>query len=226
MTLQELLKNIPAAEKVKRVPSVAKLAKEAVPFVIDTMDADTSVTVYSNGYVLYQKDQWATVFPLHDCTDYVYKDSNVESFVPFEEFMNQPWQVRVLMEGFDRMDHNCERRKEGRAVSIDIDNNAEGHIELSDMGAGDALRILVERESREEEEERLRQNLSLLTSRQREVLILCVGEGKTHLEVAEMLGISRQAVSEYLGKSLRHMRKLYGVDESCGGRNCFCRMGK
>ena len=164
MTLQELLKNIPAAEKVKRVPSVAKLAKEAIPVVMDAMDADTSVTVYSNGYVLYQKDQWATVFPLHDCTDYIYKDSNVESFVPFAEFMNQPWQVRVLMEGYDRMDHNYERRKEGRAVSIDIDNNEEGYIELSDMGAGDALRIIVERESKKEEKELLRKNLECLTN--------------------------------------------------------------
>lgn len=224
MTLQELLKNIPAAKKVKRVPSVVKLAKEGVPYVMDTIDADTSVTVYDNGYVLYQKDQWVTVFPLHDCTDYVYKDSNVESFIPFEEFMDQPWQVRVLMEGYDRMDHNCERRKEGRAVSIDIDNNEEGHIELSDMGAGDALRILVERESEKEEKELLHKNLERLTKRQREVLILCVAEGKTHLEVAQLLGISRQAVSENLGKSLRHMRRMYGVDENCGGRNCFCRM--
>lgn len=52
MTLQELLKNIPAAKKVKRVPSVVKLAKEGVPYVMDTIDADTSVTVYDNGYVV------------------------------------------------------------------------------------------------------------------------------------------------------------------------------
>ncbi|MCI6767636.1 sigma-70 family RNA polymerase sigma factor [Porcincola intestinalis] len=224
MTLQELLENIPAAEKGKRVPSVVKLAKESVPFVTDTIDADTSVTVYSNGYVLYQKNQWVTVFPLHGCTDYVYKDPNVKSFIPFEEFMDQPWQVRVLMEGYDRMEHNCERRKEGRAVSIDIDNNEAGHIELSDMGAGDALRILVERESKREEEELLHENLERLTKRQREVLILCAGEGKTSLEAAKLLGISRQAVSENLRKSLRHMRKIYGVDEKCGGRNCFCRI--
>lgn len=60
MTLQELLENIPAATKVKRVPSVAKLTQEAVPVVMDLMDEDTSVTVYSNGYVLYQRGQWAT----------------------------------------------------------------------------------------------------------------------------------------------------------------------
>lgn len=150
----------------------------------------------------------------------------MESFVPFSEFQHQPWQVRVLMEGYDRMEHNCDRRKEGRAVSIDIDNNEDGWMELSDMGAGDALRILEELESRREEREQLRRNLAQLTERQRQVLILCVVEGKTHMEIADMLGTSHQAITDCLRRTLRRMRKLYGVDENCGGRNCFCRMEK
>lgn len=221
MTLQELLVSIPKAAKVERVPSVAQLAREARPVVTDTMDEETSVTVYSNGFVLYQRGQWVTVYPLHECTDYTYKNSNVESRVPYAEFRDQPWQVRVLMEGYDRMDHNCDRRREGRAVSIDIDNNQKGWIELSDMGAGDALRMIIEREEKAEELEMLRRNLSLLTEKQQKVLFLCVVEGKTRMEVAAEMGTTHQAVTDCLKKSLRRLRKLYGVDESsiCN----FCR---
>ena len=221
MTLQELLVSIPKAAKVERVPSVAQLAKEASPVVTDTLDADTSVTVYSNGYVLYQRGQWVTVFPLHDCMDYSYKNSNEQSHIPYSEFCDQPWQVRVLMEGYDRMDHNCDRRREGRAVSIDIDNNQKGWIELSDMGAGDALRMIIEREEKAEELEMLRRNLSSLTEKQKKVLTLCVVHGKTRMEVAAEMGTTHQAVTDCLKKSLRRLRKLYAVDESsiCN----FCR---
>ena len=214
MTLQELLVSIPEAAKVERVPSVAQLAKEARPVVMDTLDTDTSVTVYNNGFVLYQRGQWVTVFPLHDCKDYMYKNSNEQSHIPYSEFRDQPWQVRVLMEGYDRMDHNCDRRREGRAVSIDIDSNQKGWIELSDMGLGDALRMIIEQEEKAEERETLRRNLSLLTEKQQKVLFLCVVEGKTRMEVAAEMGITHQAVTDCLKKSLRRLRKLYGVDES------------
>ena len=222
MTLQELLVRIPQAEKVERVPSIAQLAREATPVVMDTLDEDTSVAVYSNGFVLYQRGQWVTVYPLHDCMDYAYKNSNVGSRIPYEEFRDQPWQVRVLMEGYDRMDHNCERRSEGRAVSIDLANNQKGWIELSDMGAGDALRMLIEREEKEEELETLTRNLSLLTEKQRKVLTMCVVDRKTRMEVAEEMGTTHQAVTDCLKKSLRRLRKLYGISDDSGACK-FCR---
>ena len=215
MTLQELFACTPQAEKVKRVPSVTKLIREATPIVSDVMDESNMITVYDNGYVMYQKDQWTTVFPLHECTDYVYEVNEKRLVVPLSEFLEQPWQVRVLMEGYDRMAHNCARRKEGRAISIDIDNNEPGWIELSDMGAGDALRILIEKENQQEEKELLYRNLAKLTDHQREILILCVVQGKTRVEVAEIFGTTHQAITDSLKKSICRLRKLYGVNESC-----------
>ena len=216
MTLQELLEMVPEAEKVKRVPSVARLVSEARPVVCDAMDDNNAITIYDNGFVLYQKDKWATVFPLHDCKKgYVYDNGEKKSTVPLSEFLDQPWQVRVLMEGYDRMEHNCMRRSEGRAVSIDIGNNEAGWIELSDNGAGDALRIIIEREAQEEEKDQLYKHLSRLTEHQREVLILCVVQGKTRMEVAEIFGTSHQAVTDCLKKALYRLRRLYDIDGSC-----------
>ena len=223
MTLQEVLNQIPEAAKVKRVPSVVKLAQEGIQVLADQLDEDTSVVIYSNGYVVYQCENRATVFPLHECKDYVYTAVKEKQVIPFAEFADQPWQVRVLMEGRDRLVHNGKNRKEGRTVSIDAYDNEARWEGLSDRGSFDPLRILEEQEEREEEIGLLNCYLAKLTSRQREVLMLCVVNGKTHEEAARMLGTSRQTITDSLKKSLARLRKLYGLDENCGGRNCFCR---
>ena len=55
MTLQEVLNQIPEEAKVKRVPSVVKLAEEGIPALADQLGEDTSVVIYTNGYVVYRK---------------------------------------------------------------------------------------------------------------------------------------------------------------------------
>lgn len=223
MTLQEVFKKIPAASWEKRVPSVLKLEGEAIPVLSAQIDEENCVTIYGNGYVVYRCENRATVFPLHECKDYVYTAVKEKQVIPFAEFADQPWQVRVLMEGRDRLVHNGNNRKEGRTVSIDAYDSEARWEGLSDRGWFDPLRILEEQEEREEEIGLLNCYLAKLTSRQREVLMLCVVNGKTHEEAARMLGTSRQAITDSLKKSLVRLRKLYGLDENCGGRNCFCR---
>lgn len=226
MTLQEVLNQIPEAAWCKRVPSVIKLAEEGIPVLTDRMDENTDVTVYSNGYVVYQSGSRATVFPLHDCKDYVYVTVEERNVIPFSVFADQPWQVRVFMEGKDRLVHNHNNRREGRTVSIDAYDLEDCWEALSDRGIGDPFRILAERDEKREEMEMLYKNLAKLTKRQREILILCIVQGKTHTQAAMELGTTHQAVSESLKRSLGRLRRMYGLDEGCGGRNCFCRMGK
>ena len=226
MTLQEVLNQIPEAAKVKRVPSVVKLAQEGIQVLADQLDEDTSVVIYSNGYVVYQCENRATVFPLHECMDYEYTTAMEKQRIPFTEFADQPWQVRVFMEGKDRLVHNQNNRKEGRTVSVNAYDSEVRWEALSDCGLYDPLRMLVEEEEKREEIELLYKHLEKLTGRQREILMLCVVKGKTHEEAARMLGTSRQTITDSLKKSLARLRKLYGLDENCGGRNCFCRRGQ
>ena len=226
MTLQEVLTQIPEAAWRKRVPSVVKLTEEGIPVLMDVMDEETSATIYSNGYVVYQCGGRATVFPLHDCKDNVYNTVKEKNVIPYSLFADQPWQVRVYMEGKDRLVHNGNNRKEGRTVSIDAYGMEDYWEVLSDMGAGNPLCILLERDHNREEIENLYRNIEKLTRRQREILILCVVQGKTHTEAARELGTTHQAISDSLKKSLRRLRRMYGLDEDCGGRNCFCRMGR
>ena len=223
MTLQEVLNQIPEAAKVKRVPSVVKLAEEGIPALADQLDEDTSVVIYTNGYVVYQCGNRTTVFLLHVCRDYEYTTVMEKQRIPFEKFADQSWQVRVFMEGKDRLVHNQNNRKEGRTVSVNAYDSEVRWEALSDRGLYDPLRMMEEQDEKREEIEQLYKYLERLTDRQREILILCVVNGKTHEEAARMLGTSRQAITDSLKKSLIRLRKLYGLDEKCGGRNCFCR---
>ena len=117
----------------------------------DELDEDTIATIFSNWYVIYESGEYATVFPLHGCRDYVYSGADGTSTVPFSEFADQPWQIRIFMEGRDRLVHNQKNRMEGRTVSIDAYDTELMWSELSDKGKGDPLRILVERDARQEE---------------------------------------------------------------------------
>lgn len=213
MTLQQMFDRVPVAEEVDRVPSVLQLTAEAVPVAVDTSTDGVSVTVFSNGFVIYQRGQWATVFQLHNCRDYTYTTVEEKLEVPFSEFKDKPWQIRLMLEGEDRLVHNLRNRAEGRALSIDAFETAKELAQLSDDGAGDALRILVQRDLDAEERETLRRNMAKLTDKQRQVMILCIVQGKTRMEAAEEIGTTHQAVTDNLKRAIRKLRKLYGLDK-------------
>jgi RNA polymerase sigma factor (sigma-70 family) len=48
--------------------------------------------------------------------------------------------------------------------------------------------------------------LAELSTRQRQVVVLCVGYGLTHAQVAALLGISRSSVQNHVERGLRHLR--------------------
>lgn len=70
MKLSDLKRIVPVAEEREKVPTIFSLVESAATVVArDLISADTDVTVYSNGYVLYRAGDHATVFPLHECGD-------------------------------------------------------------------------------------------------------------------------------------------------------------
>jgi RNA polymerase sigma factor (sigma-70 family) len=55
-------------------------------------------------------------------------------------------------------------------------------------------------------EPELHSALAALSTRQRQVVVLCAGYGLTHAEVAALLGISRSSVQNHVERGLRHLR--------------------
>ena len=74
----------------------------------ESMGDDIYIAVFANGYVFYKNSRHMTFFPLHSCRDYSEKDVMGEDHVvPFSVFSDQPWQMRVFMEGEKRLVHNA-----------------------------------------------------------------------------------------------------------------------
>ena len=225
MTLHELMNRADEAAKTQRVPSVMMIIDSDSPVISSEQMGDgIEATAFQNGYVIYQKGQHATVFPLYECRrPYVEKDSmGMEHVIPFEAFAGQPWQIRAFMEGEKRLVHNSNNRR--RYVSeISYDGFNEGGGFLSDEGMEDPLRKILEKEIREEELEKLHRCLDALTEKQRFILTECVVNGRMQLDVANEMGTTRMNVTISLKKTLDKLRKSYGVGEGKFNRNTFYR---
>ena len=103
LTLKELKKIVKVADMEKRIPSVKSL-KEHKVVVKEMINADTTISVYDHGYVLYTAGNQSTVFPLHSCDDYEYVSVTGDNKEFNKEFFdNENWYIRLLMEAEDRM---------------------------------------------------------------------------------------------------------------------------
>ena len=90
--------NREVADVEKRIPSVKSL-KEHKVVVKEMINADTTISVYDHGYVLYTAGNQSTVFPLHSCDDYEYVSVTGDNKEFNKEFFdNENWYIRLLME--------------------------------------------------------------------------------------------------------------------------------
>ena len=55
MTLQEVMNQIPQKKCSTRVPSVSLMLEQDSPVFYDALDDETSASIYSSGFVLFQK---------------------------------------------------------------------------------------------------------------------------------------------------------------------------
>ena len=103
LTLKELKKIVKVADMEKRIPSVKSL-KEHKVVVKEMINADTTISVYDHGYVLYTAGNQSTVFPLHSCDDYEYVSVTGDNKEFNKEFFdNENWYVLPLLVESDRM---------------------------------------------------------------------------------------------------------------------------
>ena len=97
LTLKELKKIVKVADVEKRIPSVKSL-KEHKVVVKEMINADTTISVYDHGYVLYTAGNQSTVFPLHSCDDYEYVSVTGDNKEFNKEFFdNENWYILSLI---------------------------------------------------------------------------------------------------------------------------------
>ena len=198
LTLKELKKIVKVADMEKRIPSVKSL-KEHKVVVKEMINADTTISVYDHGYVLYTAGNQSTVFPLHSCDDYEYVSVTGDNKEFNKEFFdNENWYIRLLMEAEDRMAYSQSKISTNHGVfsNSDVTDDAE----IMRGSSKDFVDDVIDREI-------LNALIKELTERQKTVLNLVYFEEMRQQDVADYLGIKQQSVNDLLNRALKKMKK-------------------
>ena len=198
LTLKELKKIVKVADVEKRIPSVKPL-KEHKVVVKEMINADTTISVYDHGYVLYTAGNQSTVFPLHSCDDYEYVSVTGDNKEFNKEFFdNENWYIRLLIEAEDRMAYSQSKISTNHGVfsNSDVTDDAE----IMKGSTKDFVDDVIDREI-------LNALIKELTERQKTVLNLVYFEEMRQQDVADYLGIKQQSVNDLLNRALKTMKK-------------------
>ena len=198
LTLKELKKIVKVADVEKRIPNVKSL-KEHKVVVKEMINADTTISVYDHGYVLYTAGNQSTVFPLHSCDDYEYVSVTGDNKEFNKEFFdNENWYIRLLMEAEDRMAYSQSKISTNHGVfsNSDVTDDAE----IMRGSSKDFVDDVIDREI-------LNALIKELTERQKTVLNLVYFEEMRQQDVADYLGIKQQSVNDLLNRALKTMKK-------------------
>ena len=198
LTLKELKKIVKVADMEKRIPSVKSL-KEHKVVVKEMINADTTISVYDHGYVLYTAGNQSIVFPLHSCDDYEYVSVTGDNKEFNKEFFdNENWYIRLLMEAEDRMAYSQSKisTNHGGFSNSDVTDDAE----IMRGSSKDFVDDVIDREI-------LNALIKELTERQKTVLNLVYFEEMRQQDVADYLGIKQQSVNDLLNRALKTMKK-------------------
>ena len=199
MTLQELKEITEIPEHGRKMPTARNLRNTGRLVAEKELKNDTWIAAYQNGYALYHAGGHSTVFPVHTCGDYLYASSGISSYLPEHFFAKEPWHIRLVLEGEDRLERNQRAKEQERTVSYSAISE---EWEVMGTMEENPLEYLVHRENRKE-------ILHCLTERQRAAVSLCFFQQKSRKEAAGELGISSPAVSAILLQAARRLRKKY-----------------
>lgn len=199
MTLREVKKAVAVAKLTKRVPSPQMLEADSRVFVQKKISDDSMLSVYENGFVLYQAGERKAVFPIHGCGSYRYEAVTGTDVVEDSYFEEQAWYIRLLMEGEDLLDRNQVKRA-SNYKQVSYSDYLEDREWFFD--AKQNLEIdLIRRETFAEID-------SLLDERQRFAFYSYYVDQLTQKEIAEQMGLkSQQMVSHILKMSIFKLRK-------------------
>ena len=120
MTLKEL-KNKIERTMGKALPTAAYLRAGNSRLVASCeLDGGTKLSVYQNGFALYQTIGGSTVFRVDYCGGYTYFGRTEQTELSEDSFADTDWWVRLLMEGEDRLTHNRNIKEERHECLFEV----------------------------------------------------------------------------------------------------------
>jgi RNA polymerase sigma factor (sigma-70 family) len=177
---------------------------------------DGKVTVFMNGFVLYEEGERNTVFHLDEVRG---KGIEYETVAPEfgmkvdrqveeEVMMNLDWYIPLMMEGNDRLTKN-QNAKESYHSEFSYSDIAE---DISQLGFFvDFLRSEIGAIEMEKTKEIFTVLQEAMKPKQWKVYVLIEGEGMKQREVADLLSVTQQYVSREYKKACEKVVELRGL---------------
>ena len=188
VTLRELRTQISATSEGK-LPTFKQLMEMKSAVVAQKVVNTALLTVYQNGYAVYEADGARTVMAVDRCKEYTYDfDNGTRITIQQELLENEEWSIRLLMEGEMRLEHNHNKTFDKFECVLQEDNEMVlAEIELC----------------------RLYEAMDKLTKRQMEVIRLYFYKGMSQQAIAQKLGIGRSAVGNCIEGALKKIKKIF-----------------
>lgn len=205
ITLRELKKKIDAVVE-QKLPTFKTLMEQKPMAVAQTTVNDASLTVYENGYAVYEVDGAHTVMAVDRCGDcrYDFTDGTYQ-IIPAEEFETMEWSIRLLMEGERRMEHNRNKTSDKfENTALECDGSDWSAAVMVDFMDECKAEVLADKELK-----RLYAAMSKLTERQSEIIQLYYYKGMSQYEIADEFGIRQQSVDRILKQAVNRLRKNF-----------------
>ncbi|RKJ22327.1 sigma-70 family RNA polymerase sigma factor [bacterium D16-50] len=212
LTLQELKKisDIPGCEA--KIPTAKQLRESKMAIVQERLGLDSKISVYQNGYVVYQVGKHSTVFPLHSCRDYFYMADRKAVCLSEQFFGNKVWYLRLVLEGEDRLNRNHEEKE--RNWNISYSAISEDWFAMENLTESVLEQL--------EKQETVAEILQDLSERQKYIIQKYYLQEETQEQISNELGISQQAVSATISHAIRMIRNNYSAFLSpSGNRICY-----
>ena len=200
LTLQELKQVVGNRKEKRKVPSARYLRENDVAVVKQRLIDGAEIIAYRTGYIFYCAGDYGTVFPLFTCRDYVYEAGRKITVVKEDFFDNQPWYVRLILEGEDRLCRNREVREHNNCISYS--HISESWCELVDKRQNVLEKLIIE--------EAIGEFMDMLNDRQRQVIHQIYFQQRTQREVSRGFGITEPAVSKCISQAKQKMRRNAG----------------
>ena len=206
MTLKELKAVVKVADERKPAPKHKELLEMGVNVVVKEVISDgVEITVFENGYVLFADGKRKTVFKLHECEGVDFVSVKVKSVI-FQStfFENENWYVLLLLVGMERLEKNLEKQLADHKV---YSSDSIGLADFYVTNEPDALHKIIEQETIEE----IR---TVLTEKQMYAMTAYYCEGISQIEISKNLGISQQAASKLIKRSIQEIREVMHIEET------------
>lgn len=194
ITLAQLFTLVP--KKISgKVPTPKYLRENDTPIAISE---DSTAICFTSGYVWYKATCGDTVFQIHRCTSYTYDsvDENNTFSISKEEMLSMEWFFAVMIIGESRAEHNQADREE---VKHRIDLNYEDNDPWESISDNETEMPIFQNAA-------ITELLSVLTERQKEIIIMYYINELKQQEIADFLGISIQSVCKTLKTAIKKLR--------------------